>query len=406
MKIIADHIITMGTNGVIPDGILEVQNGFISGISNDHSEIIRGDKSILDLSGHIILPAFINAHAHLDLSFVKEPLVFDGSFTNWLKQIIDLRKSVSKNELIEGLSRAQEELLKSGTFVVGDYVGDLRIISELINTKQQGRVFCELIGNTEETILNKLNSINNLTKDFQNTLPVSATPHSIYSINQSSLRNILTAHNKAPLYPLAIHCAESEDEWEYITSLTGRLAELMQEFGFGSIVKNDSPVDYLHNNGGIPKRSMLIHCNYLLQKDYRLIKEADCTIVHCPQSHEYFGHKRFPLNELLDHNIPIALGTDGRVCCEHLNIHQEMKLLRRQWPALSAKSILAMATVNGANGLWLEDKYGVLDIGRSADLIAVPNTNGHVDPYEAVILAKEASFVMKDGNAIINKVNQ
>lgn len=350
----------------------------------------------------IVLPGLVNAHCHLDLSITDGPLPHTGNFVDWLTQIIPLRQRLTITDLERGLRFATRQLLTGGTTTVGDYVGDLRLLPLLAKSPLQGHIFVELIGKFREEIRQRRVA---LAEQLRATpLPprwtVSATPHAPYSIGTDALRASFDAHRLVPADPLAMHCAESREEWEFFTRGTGPLAAATAAWGFPYAPPAESPLHYLAGHGGLPESSLFIHANYLHAGDIARLHSARATVVHCPQCHAYFGHEPFPLDMLRRAQIPVALGTDGLVSCPALNLLTELALMREKHPALPAREILAMATVHGARALGRLDRCGTLEVGKQADLIAVSAGDARQAPEEQVLQSRAVSWSLIVGNEV------
>ena len=119
-----------------------------------------------------------------------------------------------------------------------------------------------------------------------------------------------------------------------------------------------------------------IHCVQVSDADIDAIVASKSKIVLCPRSDEYLGVGAAPIGRLRKKGIPLALGTDS--VGQQFSVRCGMKLMRflRQRPAksddrLSAKDLLGMATLGGAQVLGLEDRIGSLEAGKMADVLAV-----------------------------------
>ncbi len=113
--------------------------------------------------------------------------------------------------------------------------------------------------------------------------------------------------------------------------------------------------------------------------DAPIIASSRAHVVHCPRSHRFFGHRRFPRRELVSAGVNICLGTDslasvlpGRGSPLVLDMFEEMRTLAAGSSDLAPAEILRMATVNGAAALGMGGRAGELAPGTRADLIAVP----------------------------------
>ncbi len=81
----------------------------------------------------------------------------------------------------------------------------------------------------------------------------------------------------------------------------------------------------------------------------------------------------------------MALGTDSLASNPDLDLLAEARFVLEKHPALSAETILRMASLAGAEALGWSDETGSLEVGKSADLIVVPVQDAADDPYRRVL---------------------
>jgi cytosine/adenosine deaminase-related metal-dependent hydrolase len=146
-------------------------------------------------------------------------------------------------------------------------------------------------------------------------------------------------------------------------------------------------------------RWIVAHLNELSESDFELLEKSNSKfhVVHCPGSHNYFGHSLFAFERLRSLGFNICLGTDSLASNQSLSLFDEMRAFRKEFPSVSAEQILQMATVNPARALRYENALGQIRPGFEADLIAVP-CSGSTDIFEQ-ILACDApvSWIMISG---------
>jgi 5-methylthioadenosine/S-adenosylhomocysteine deaminase len=110
------------------------------------------------------------------------------------------------------------------------------------------------------------------------------------------------------------------------------------------------------------------------------------------------------VSKLLARGVNVALGSDSAASNNDLNLFGEMqsaallaKLRDQDAAALPAFEALALATINGARALGLEDRIGSLETGKLADLIAVdlsqPETQPLYHPLSQLVYACNGSQV-------------
>jgi 5-methylthioadenosine/S-adenosylhomocysteine deaminase len=102
--------------------------------------------------------------------------------------------------------------------------------------------------------------------------------------------------------------------------------------------------------------------------------------------------------------VNVALGTDSAASNNDLNLFSEIKtaallakLQSGDATALPAADALAMATINGARALGMENSIGSLEVGKQADLIAVdlggPESQPLYNPLSQLVYACNGSQV-------------
>jgi len=136
-----------------------------------------------------------------------------------------------------------------------------------------------------------------------------------------------------------------------------------------------------------------IHCN---DDDLALLAGHASQVVHCPSSNLKLGSGIAPVSEMLTRGINVALGTDGAASNNRLDLFEEMRIaallakgVTQDATTLPARKVVEMATLGGARALGLEAVIGSLEIGKSADIIAVgvasPELSPIFDPYSHLV---------------------
>jgi 5-methylthioadenosine/S-adenosylhomocysteine deaminase len=147
------------------------------------------------------------------------------------------------------------------------------------------------------------------------------------------------------------------------------------------------PLSRLANLGLLSPNLTLAHCVHLDETEIKLLAEHGCSIAHCPSSNLKLASGIAPITEYAKHDVNIGLGTDGAASNNRLDMFAEMRLAALlakgqsgDATAISAQQALAMATINGAKALGLDDKIGSIEIGKLADLCAVKMSDMTMQP--------------------------
>jgi aminodeoxyfutalosine deaminase len=172
----------------------------------------------------------------------------------------------------------------------------------------------------------------------------------------------------------------------------GRMFDWLRRNGRDMSDCNASPIQHLDRNDVLHETLLAVHVNYLGDKDGAILGRKKVSVAHCPRSHAYFRHQKFPFATLAKANVNVCLGTDSlaTVCkrpreAVELNMFEEMRAFSAEHRRVSARNILQMATVNGARALGMTGQIGEISEGALADLIAIPLPTRGGDPYQAAL---------------------
>jgi len=361
-----------------------------------------------DLGEVILLPGLVNAHCHLDYTSMAGQIAPPRTFIDWIKLITTNKSGAIYSDFAESWLEGANMLLRTGTTTVGD----IEMVYELLPdvwTATPLRVisFLEMTGVKSrrppgEIIQEALSHLDSLAHE---RCRAAFSPHAPYSTTPELLR-LAAESARARNLRLAVHVAESDQEFEMFTHGRGAMFEWiarngrdMSDCGLGS------PVEHLARNDVLGENLLAIHANYLARGDARLLGRRKVSVVHCPRSHAYFKHRKFHLRELTAARVNVCLGTDSlasvykkRGQTVELNLFEEMRALAAAEPSLSPKKIIQMATVNGARALGLAGQVGELSPDAFADLITVPFTGKTSESWVALVQHRgNVSASMIDG---------
>jgi cytosine/adenosine deaminase-related metal-dependent hydrolase len=183
-----------------------------------------------------------------------------------------------------------------------------------------------------------------------------------------------------------MHVAESEAEMQMYARRKGELFDWLAAIRDMSDCGGTTPVQEVHRAGLLGPNLLAAHCNYVTDDDIKLVAKSGSSVVHCPSSHAFFGHRRFPYEKLTRAGVNLCLGTDSMATMRgrELNMLTEMQQFARVYASVSPVQVLQMATINGARALGMKGSIGELKAGASADFVVIP-FSGSVVNCEACI---------------------
>jgi cytosine/adenosine deaminase-related metal-dependent hydrolase len=415
--ILRSRIVLPVSQPPIEDGAVLIKGNRIASIGSwKHLRASKQGEAI-DLGNSILLPGLVNAHCHLDYTDMAGKVPPQKSFTDWIKLITSAKSEWNYSEFAESWLRGARMLLRTGTTTVADFEAVPELLPE-VWTATPLRVisFLELTGvrsrRKPRSILQEaLERIESLSRG---RCRAAVAPHAPYSTVPELLRRTAAAARRRR-WPLSIHVAESTQEFEMFMNGSGEMFEWlrrnerdMSDCGVGS------PVQHLERCRALSKNLLAVHVNFLAARDASLLARKKASVVHCPRSHFYFRHQKFPLRELTRARVNVCLGTDSLATVYkkpkepvELNMFDEMRSFARAHSRLPPEKILRLATLNGALALGLDRKIGRLSKGAFADLITIPFSGNAADAYEAVLdHRRDVSASMIDGNWAVEPAPQ
>ena len=136
----------------------------------------------------------------------------------------------------------------------------------------------------------------------------------------------------------------------------------------------------------------VVHACELEPGDVELLTGAARGVVTCPRSNRYLHNTPPRVGPLLDAGLAVGVGTDSAASNHDLDLLGEVRALRDAEPALSARTLIEIATARGAAAIGVGDRFGSLAPGMQADL-AVFDLGAADDPERALVEAGGASTV-------------
>ena len=396
----------------IDNGAVWVSGNRIAAVGRWADLSARAAESAVDLGESILMPGLVNAHCHLDYTDLAGEIAPTKLFTDWIKTITTAKAGRIYADFAQSWVRGARMLLRTGATTVAD----IEAVPELLPEIRQAtplRVFSFLEMTGVKSRREPRLILDEAVRKIE-SLPAPAggaglSPHAPYSTVPELLRlSAAVAREKG--WRLTTHVAESAEEFEMFTHARGPMFDWlkrnerdMTDCGLGS------PVQHLERNGCLADNLIAVHVNYLASGDAALLAQRGVSVVHCPRSHAFFQHRRFPRETLADAGVNICLGTDSLASVvqtrgqpPELNLFAEMQAFAAACPEAPPETVLQMATVNGARALGLPGRIGQLSENSLADIITVPFAGKSADALEAVVHhAGEVSASMIDGAWVI-----
>lgn len=383
-------------------GHILIEDGQIKSIGPEQLDVAADE--IIDATGMLVTPGFINTHHHLYQSLTRNiPLMQDQPLFPWLTNHYEVWREITTEAIRVSTQTGLLELMKSGVTTSSDhlYLFPSQASSELIDTEitvaqELGMRFQPTrgsmsLGKTKgglppddvvqsETEIQK--DTERLVNKYHDASPgamvrISLAPCSPFSVTPELMRQT-AAFARSNGLQIHTHLAETLDEESFC----------LKNFG-------QRPVALMAELAWLSHNAWFAHSVHLSDEEIEQMGQRRVGISHCPSSNMRLGSGIARIRELLDAGVKVSLGVDGSASNDSGNMLLEMRnalllsRLREEQYWLTARDVLSMATRGGAAALGRDD-IGELSVGKQADLAlfdmrGLAQAGGLSDPLAALV---------------------
>ena len=395
--IVSDGIVvTMdGSRAIYQDGAVAVRGDSIVAVGpRAEVESKYKSSSVIDAHGGLVLPGFINGHTHVPMTLFRG-LHDDVTLNDWLYKYIFPAEAKNVNEEFVrwGTRLAAAEQIRAGVTTFADmYYFEDAIAEETKAAGMRGvlgETFIDFPAPDNKSEAEMLAYTEKFLKRWQGDPLIQAAPapHSIYTCSKKTLQDAAALARKYHA-PILIHVAEMKKEWDDSEKANGM-----------------SPVAYLDKIGVLGPDIVAAHCIFVDEGDRKMLADRGVGCVHNPSSNMMIASGVSPVPEMRAAGVAVGLGTDGPAgsnndldLMEEIDLAAKLAKISKMNPlALNAKSVVEMATIDGAQAIHMEKEIGSLEVGKKADLILIslnePNAVPMYDVYSQIAYSLKGSDV-------------
>ena len=379
----------------IAGGVVTVERDLITAVGPYDG----GD--VEDLGNVAVLPGLVNAHTHLELSWMRGRVAPDTSMPAWAARLMALRAAEhaghpdAAEHAESQIADAIVEARASGTCLVGDVTNTLATFGPLLDSELSAALFRELVGfaapDPDALVRQVSEQIADLTPIAW--LRPSIVPHAPYSVSPA-LMQAIARWSKGK--PLSIHLGESQQEVQFLKDGTGEWRALLEQLGAWNPSWTPpacGPVEYLDRLGMVHDRLLAVHGVQFTDAELTRLAAARATVVTCPRSNRWTGAGAPPIERFYASGVRVAVGTDSLASVDDLNLFAELAEMRRLAPSVPAARLLESATLAGAQALGFDAELGTIEPGKRAQLFAVRVPAGVADVEEYLVKGVSSSDV-------------
>jgi len=361
-------------------GSLYATNGVVTHVGDAATMPATAD-TVIDASGHVVVPGFVNTHHHLFQSLTRAvPAAQNAPLFGWLQTLYPIWSHIGPEHIHTSAALGLAELALTGCTTSSDHLylfpNGARLDDEIEGAREVGVRFTATrgsmsIGETkgglppdrltenEDSILADCERVVAKFHDPARhaMLHVALAPCSPFSVSQDLMRQTAILARKRGVR-MHTHLAENVEDIDYSLKMFGV-----------------RPGRYAEDLGWVGPDVWHAHCVQLDASEIDLFGRTGTGIAHCPCSNMRLASGIAPIGLMLKHDVPVGLGVDGSASNDSghmLNEARQAMLLQRvkgDAGALTARQALEIATRGGARVLGRDD-IGYLAPGMSCDFAA------------------------------------
>lgn len=361
---------------ITSDWIHDGKEGFVRDhcILVDESGVVAGFRKLDENERRecvyypgMLVPGFINAHCHLELSHLRGKFESGTGLISFLKSVVAYRET-ELDEVLRAISDADSEMQRQGIVAVGDISNK----ADTLETKRRSPIhyhtFVEAFDFLQEGLADNMFEQYRTVYDEFEGMPRSLVPHAPYSVSKR-LFGMIRDFGAGTSGIQSIHNQESPDEDQLFLTGGGAYRRFWESFGFSmesfKAFGNDA-VAYVTGQMGPGQRLLCIHntCMDGDQIERMMAWNPEVRFVSCPNANLFIENRLPDYRTFVDRNARIALGTDSLSSNWRLSILSEMQTVLRYNSWLPLEEVLKWACHHGAVALKLENKLGSFEQGK------------------------------------------
>lgn len=374
---------------------IRIRNGVITAMGSLEAQ---ANERVIDASGCVVYPGWVNTHHHLFQSLIKGiPAGINLALVPWLAAVpVAYRGFFDAEESLRLAARiGLVELMLSGCTTIADhqyhYWPGMPFDASAAVFEEAEKLGVRLVlcrgGQTQARAMTDANA------------PVQVSPETLEGFLASIERDVNRFHDPGPMAMRRVASAITTPNWSCKAEelkpmarearrlgirLHSHLSESYDYVRWAREVKGCTPIQFVEQHEWVGEDVWYAHMVHLDDADLKLCAATGTGIAHCPQSNGRLGSGIARIPEALAMGIPVGLAVDGAASNEAADMLSEAHacwLLHRADPragartaqpgghagAMSVEDVVRIGTAGGARVLGL-DGVGTLEVGKAADL--------------------------------------
>ena len=359
-----------------------IRSGFVE--TEDDGTVIRTgpvedpSKEAVFYDGALV-PGFVNAHCHVELSYMKGLFRKGTGMAGFIDQINALRDTQSPSQKLRALREAMDSMWAQGVDAMADISNCADSFAVKAAHPLYTRTFLEVFGTEPEdcpAVMASVTALAGKARSFG--LDAAPTPHACYTMSPELLREASAAGLRSGF--LSYHSEESPEEDEMIRFGRGKMWDNRKAARMSTPpVTGGSSLSYfldqLEKVVPLPVEGhvLLVHECCM---DAAGARAAQAALKHpfvalCPLSNLFIHNALPPVEMMRREGLTLCVGTDSLSSNDELDMVRELYCLQEHFPEVPLEELLEWACRNGARFLGKEDVLGSFAPGSKAGIVLI-----------------------------------
>ncbi len=332
-----------------------------------------------------IIPGFVNAHCHLELSHLYGMVETGTGLLSFMQKVVQMRE-IDQEIIDQAIRDGDQEMIDNGIVAVGDISNQVDTFEIKRSSRIRYYTFVEMFDfmqpqKSDEFFTNYLQVFEQAPDDNSNRK--TAVPHAPYSVSPVLFKKIKSLQKSD--CTVSVHNQETVEEDLMFRHGTGKFGDFFQEFGFTLDhfqPTGMSSIRYTVSHLDPNQRTLLVH-NTMTSGEDIVFVERWSNLVYwatCPNANLYIENQLPHYQKFIDQNCKICVGTDSLTSNWGLSIWEELKTIHKYQSYVPVEELIRWATINGALALGFEKSLGSIERGKRPGLNLVDlDDSGGVD---------------------------